>query len=59
MSCAPASASSAARNSKHYVAGARATLPVLLGIIPFGVITGVAMVASVFTTLIINLRFMM
>jgi 4-azaleucine resistance transporter AzlC len=27
-------------------AGARATLPVLLGIIPFGVITGVAMVAS-------------
>ena len=27
-------------------AGARATLPVLLGIVPFGVITGVAMVAS-------------
>jgi branched-subunit amino acid transport protein len=25
---------------QHYVAGARATLPVLLGIIPFGVITG-------------------
>jgi 4-azaleucine resistance transporter AzlC len=76
-------------------AGARATLPVLLGIVPFGVITGVAMVASgipppvamlmsvivfagasmvasaqllasnapalliVFTTLVINLRFMM
>jgi branched chain amino acid efflux pump len=29
-----------------FAAGARATLPVLLGIIPFGVITGVAMVAS-------------
>ncbi len=29
-----------------FYAGARATLPVLLGIIPFGVITGVAMVAS-------------
>jgi predicted branched-subunit amino acid permease len=78
-----------------FAAGARASLPVLLGIIPFGVITGVAMVASgipplvamlmsivvfagasmvasaqllassapaaliVFTTLIINLRFMM
>jgi predicted branched-subunit amino acid permease len=78
-----------------FAAGARATLPVLLGIIPFGVITGVAMVASgippllamlmsivvfagasmvasaqllassapaaliVFTTLFINLRFMM
>jgi 4-azaleucine resistance transporter AzlC len=27
-------------------AGARATLPVLLGIVPFGVVTGVAMVAS-------------
>jgi len=29
-----------------FAAGVRATLPVLLGIIPFGVITGVAMVAS-------------
>jgi predicted branched-subunit amino acid permease len=29
-----------------FYAGARATLPVLLGIVPFGVITGVAMVAS-------------
>jgi len=29
-----------------FAAGARATLPVLLGIVPFGVITGVAMVAS-------------
>ena len=29
-----------------FSAGARATLPVLLGIVPFGVITGVAMVAS-------------
>jgi 4-azaleucine resistance transporter AzlC len=29
-----------------FAAGARAILPVLLGIIPFGVITGVAMVAS-------------
>lgn len=30
----------------HFYAGARASLPVLLGIVPFGVITGVAMVAS-------------
>lgn len=29
-----------------FVAGGRATLPLLLGIVPFGVITGVAMVAS-------------
>jgi predicted branched-subunit amino acid permease len=29
-----------------FAAGARAALPVLLGIVPFGVITGVAMVAS-------------
>jgi 4-azaleucine resistance transporter AzlC len=29
-----------------FAAGVRATLPVLLGIVPFGVITGVAMVAS-------------
>src|SRR5215510_8890852 len=29
-----------------FAAGMRATLPVLLGIVPFGVITGVAMVAS-------------
>jgi predicted branched-subunit amino acid permease len=29
-----------------FAAGARATLPVLLGIVPFGLITGVAMVAS-------------
>ena len=29
-----------------YAEGARASLPVLLGIVPFGVITGVAMVAS-------------
>jgi predicted branched-subunit amino acid permease len=29
-----------------FAAGVRATLPVLLGIIPFGIITGVAMVAS-------------
>lgn len=41
---APASASTARRNS--FYAGARATLPVLLAVIPFGVITGVAMVAS-------------
>ena len=29
-----------------YAEGIRASLPVLLGIVPFGVITGVAMVAS-------------
>ena len=40
---APVSNSSA-RNS--FAAGARATLPVLLAVIPFGMITGVAMVAS-------------
>ncbi len=31
---------------RQVVAGARASLPVLLGVVPFGVITGVAMVAS-------------
>jgi predicted branched-subunit amino acid permease len=31
---------------RQAMAGARATLPVLLGVVPFGVITGVAMVAS-------------
>src|SRR3954468_800316 len=34
-----------------YAEGARAALPVLLGIVPFGVITGVAMVASGITPL--------
>src|SRR5690242_16654729 len=33
-------------NRSALAAGARAALPVLLGIVPFGVITGVAMVAS-------------
>jgi 4-azaleucine resistance transporter AzlC len=31
---------------RQFLAGARASLPVLLGVVPFGVITGVAMVAS-------------
>src|SRR5262245_33793137 len=31
---------------RDILAGARASLPVMLGIVPFGVITGVAMVAS-------------
>src|SRR5258707_11390470 len=34
-----------------YAEGFRASLPVLLGIVPFGVITGVAMVASGITPL--------
>jgi 4-azaleucine resistance transporter AzlC len=43
-SSAPASGNSERKSS--FYAGARATLPVLLAVIPFGVITGVAMVAS-------------
>jgi 4-azaleucine resistance transporter AzlC len=35
-----------ALNRSAFAAGTRAALPVLLGIVPFGVITGVAMVAS-------------
>src|SRR3954464_15436903 len=35
-----------ALNRTALSAGARAAMPVLLGIVPFGVITGVAMVAS-------------
>jgi predicted branched-subunit amino acid permease len=38
-------AGNSTRRSSFY-AGARASLPVLLGIVPFGIITGVAMVAS-------------
>jgi len=41
---APASRNSERKSS--FYAGARATLPVLLAVIPFGIITGVAMVAS-------------
>ena len=43
-SSAPASGNSERKSS--FYAGARATLPVLLAVIPFGIITGVAMVAS-------------
>src|SRR5687767_13425239 len=43
-SCAPVSRSIEVKS--NFTAGARATLPVLLAVIPFGVITGVAMVAS-------------
>ena len=47
------------RMNKDFVAGARGSLPILIGVIPFAMITGVAAVSVGLTAWVINVRFTM